>query len=209
MTQSRDQALLDLLDRYQRRLPGAEDQLLAHLATDLRDLVCWTLRRRHLELPPDDVEDVVQELLIEAWQIDLPRYDAERGSLRSFLRARVRWRVMDAIRRLCLQVDRQQALDTVAEPGTLDWHPEVLLAKAAEEGRLLLLPTATKASLRRLSQRGDLHAEAAVCGHDLEGQPLRELAARLSIHPSSATRARQRAITHLRQDLPPALRTAA
>lgn len=197
---TRDDSLHLLFDLWRLGVPEAEDELFRHLDATVRDLVTWTLRRRRLYLAESDVEDVVQDVLFEAWRFDLVRFDPTSGPLTAFLRSRVRWRVADAFRRLGHQAERDAPFDECQESVAQGVHPEELLDRADEEGRLRLIHAATLHSLERLERR-DRHAALTVRVHDLAGQPLRLCADRLDIHPSNVTRARQRAFAHLREDL--------
>lgn len=197
---------------FTRTLAGdadAERALYVRLLDVIRELAEQTLRRRGFALPVDEIEDLVQDLVIEAWQVDLWRFDPERGHLEDFLCARVRWRVLDAVRRQARKAEREEAVHLLAaDPGTWDTHPEVVRAQAEHEGRLLLLPTAVKKSLRKLPHQSQ-KAWPLLRRHDLEGQPLCDVARGLGVHPSTVTRARHRALDHLAAHLPEVLREAA
>jgi len=159
------------------------------------------IRRRGVRISAADVDDLEQELLIDVWQIDLERFDPARGTLGAFITRRVQWKLIDHLRRLGRH--RHESLDAradagLAEPGTSETRPDHLHDETRRELTLLSLAGAAREVLSALK---DPAAACALLRHDLDGVPLREVARELGVHPSSATRARQRALVGLQNGL--------
>ena len=196
----------DLYLQQQQGGAGAEQALFAGLREAIDRLARRSLAKQGRHLCPADIDDVVQELLITIWARDLERYDPARGPLLPFLHARVRWRLIDAVRDLCLHADRYDSITPSFDAELEGSHPDEQLEEVAYERRLRLVTTVARQSLKRLK---DTAARRAVVKHDLEGKPLCALAERVAQHPSTLSRARQRGIEHLRRDMRVQLRLAA
>lgn len=195
-------------DHYERYLAGergAEVRFFTALREALTLMSRRLLGRRGAMLSDADIDEVVQEILIAVWQQDLERYDAERGELLAFLNARVRWRLKDAVRELSLHAERYEALTTTFDAELEGSHLDEQLETEQAERRLRLLPAVADEHLKKMR---DAAARRAV-RESLSGTPLRVLAGRLGQSPSTVTRARNRAIAHLRQDVRFSMRMAA
>jgi RNA polymerase sigma factor (sigma-70 family) len=179
------------------------------VARILRSLVHIEVARRRLHVCEHDKDDLVQELLVSAWQRDLPRFDATRGTLRGFLRTRVRWSLVDMLR----VSDRERARfiddafdDDAHEPAAPEADPEAQIDAHCRELRLLSFDRDVRDAIDAID---DEKALFAIVAHDLHEQPLRTVAQTLGIHPANATRARQRGLQHLRVVLDEGYRAAA
>lgn len=190
-----------------RRAKGA---LLCALAPTLRRLVLAELTRASHTLPAADVDDVVQELLIGVWQQDLERFDPTRGPFLSFVRRRVRWRLLDAVRSLARCRTEPLESDDAGEPaqslGSEEQGPEHRLEMAERERRLLVLPGLVERALEGFSNPA---GRRTITEHDLGSRPLRLVAEELGLHASSVSRARRRALRFLERRLPKAYAEAA
>lgn len=188
---------------------NANAQLLRELLRVLRGLVGKDLDARGYFLDGDDVDDVVQELLIEVWEKDLERFDPEKGSLLSFLKTRVRWRVADQVRRLARR--KSDSLDQALEDENFDVvcpapTPAARCLQHERQHQLLLVKAVATQTLDAMN---DDAARLSVQMHDFQGAPLRDVAKALDVHPSNATRARKRGLMRIRKALPAPLREAA
>ena len=178
-------------------------EMLSEVSRRLPILVRSELARRGYRLGEAEQDEVVQDILIEVWLVDLQRYDPARGELLSFVRRRVGWRVADRVRALARAQSRAESLDarrehSDGEPIAHGDAPDELSDCGAQERALLQMEKSVRASLR---EAGDDAACVAVQRHDLEGVPLCVVAQELGVHPSGATRARQRGLRRLRTSL--------
>ena len=188
---------------------AAKTELLRQLLRVLRGLVRRDLDARNYFLGEDDVDDVVQDLFIEVWERDLERFDPEKGSMLSFLKTRVRWRVADAVRRLARA--RSESLDEALENDSFDVvcplpTPDHRCLDSERTRHLRLVRSVADEALATMD---DDAARVSVQMHDLDGAPLRDVARTLNVHPSNATRARQRGLRCIALALPPVVREAA
>lgn len=184
---------------------AAGESLFRHLLVRLRPLVARAARG----LSPADVEDLVQEIAVAAWEVDLHRYDPARGSFLVFVGKRLRWRVADHRRKLARR--RADSLEArlssgAAEPEDALARPDDKIALQAREATLLRLPSLLGDALDGMR---DGAAKAALVQHDLQGKALTEVARSLGVHASNACRARKRALEHLQRTLPEEARAAA
>jgi RNA polymerase sigma factor (sigma-70 family) len=168
----------------------AQTRFYTALRSRLYVLVAQEMRRARFFLSAADIDDLVQELLIDAWRIDLGRYDPRRGSLMAFLRRKVRWRLIELVRRIARRRARQ--LTTTSEIEPVD--PETTLTARDERGRREALGARARDALPELEPR----AREAIERYDLGDEPLKDVARDLRVHPSSVTRARQRGLRELR-----------
>ncbi len=179
----------------------AADRLARLLYLSLRPVIARMTRG----LPAADLEDIVQDVVIAAFETDLARFDPQRGSFLSFVAKRLRWRIADHVRK----VGRAQgpSLDDVAlDVADPDQTPEAQAHAHAHERALLALPRQVG---RALSTLKDKQARRAFTAHDVHGLTIVEVARDLGVHASNACRARQRALRHLAQALPASIRLAA
>jgi RNA polymerase sigma factor (sigma-70 family) len=188
---------------------GAENELFEKLTTTYTRLVRQRLGQKNYRLTADQIDDLVQDLLIDTWRFDLLRFDPSRGELLSFLRKRVQWKIVDHLRvhsrHACDSLEKRRE-DLKEEPGSEDEGPECIHARYSHERHLFQLPRKIEAKLDLMN---DLSARTAVLRHDVDGIPLKAVADELGIHPSNATRARQRGLIFLREVCPPVWREAA
>lgn len=196
----------DVLEALVPRARSGDERACAAFYEALRPrfrrIAAHELVRRGLVLDEGELDDVVQEALIDTWLIDLPRFEVGRSPLWSFLRRRVRWTLLERVRGRArqrtrsLEDERARGVDVEAEGAS----PDERLRAAAAERTLLSFPRAVAAAAARLE---DDAARVAILRHDVEGAPLRQVALELGVHPSNATRARQRGLQRLRRDLAP------
>lgn len=181
----------------------AADALAARLVAALRPLVT----RHSRGLCAADVDDLVQDVVVAAFETDLARFDPSKGSFLSFVAKRMRWRVADVLRTSGKR--RVDALDDVVaacEPADPLASPEARARAAAKERALLALPRLVDDALAAMR---DPAARKALVRHDLDGVALVDVARELGVHASNACRARKRALAHLATALPQELRAAA
>jgi RNA polymerase sigma factor (sigma-70 family) len=184
---------------------GAERRFFIALRKALTLMARRLLGRRGAMLGEADIDEVVQELLIAVWAQDLVRYDPARGELLAFLNARVRWRLSDAVRLVCQHAERYEVITASFDAELEGSHPDEQLEVEQTERRLRLLPSVADEHLKKLR---DPAARRAV-RESLDGASLRLIAQRLGQSPSTVTRARNRAIAHLREDVRFSMRMAA
>jgi RNA polymerase sigma factor (sigma-70 family) len=146
-------------------------------------------------LSTDDADDVLQQVVISAWQVDLGRWQPARACFLGFLSRRVRWIVRDAVRRRVraksepLPEDGEGTVDDLVAP---EQDPEAVLAKRDGERTLRLLP----ALVDELAE-DDGDAAHAVRRSDLDEECLAQIALELEVDVSTACRARQRGLRWL------------
>lgn len=182
---------------------------LATVRELLVSLVRFELNRRRLHLEPPEIDELVQDLLVLAWRRDLPRFDPTKGRLGSFLATRVRWMIVDRMRRR--PDDAPWSLDRVLEdagPDAVDALarcPDEALHDARRELVLLTFDGEVQSALQALKPV----ERRAIVEHDLKGATLTEVATKLKRHPANASRARQRGLARLRDALGERYREAA
>jgi RNA polymerase sigma factor (sigma-70 family) len=190
---------LTLLAEAARSDSDARDALLSELAGLLPRAVSRELGRRGCALSDEDIADVVQDILVEVWLKDLPRFDSALGTFLTFLKRRIAWRVMDAVRgrARCAEDSLEESAEHGFDPEAVGARPDELCESSAFELKLLVFEHAVADALE-----GDDRAHVAVVEHDLRGRPLREVADTLGVHTSNACRARQRGLARLKAALP-------
>jgi RNA polymerase sigma factor (sigma-70 family) len=190
-----------LATRAQQGDARAADQLAQLLYTSLRPVVGRMTRG----LPQADLEDVLQDVVIAAFEKDLARFDPTRGAFLSFVAKRLGWRIADVVRqhRRAPGPSLDDVMLDIVDPTQT---PEAQTAAHAHEQALLALPRMIDATLATLRDQQARHAFVA---HDLRGRTIVDVAGDLGIHASNACRARQRALAHLARTLPPSIRLAA
>lgn len=203
-------ALQELALLAQRGDDAALERLLGQLQSILKPWIYGGLIKRGRFRCDSDVDDILQDILISIWQIDLPKFDATKGHLLGFLRQRVAWRVGDSIRREA-RSRTEEWTEINEQCASLEYEhtPDQKLAQSQHEQKLWLLPHVVAEALDELSETADPAAAHAVRAHDLEGRPLREVAQELQVHVSNACRARQRGLHWISSKLDSTWREAA
>lgn len=179
--------------------PRMLNRCFANLAEVLARMLRGELRRGRHIIPDHAFDDLHQELLICAYEKDLPRFDPERGNLAAFLRRRIRWRLVDLFR----STRPDMAIDDVELDEVPATHDEVtaegvLIDLEGERERRRAVEQLKGAALRIKDKR----AKKAVWHYDVLGESMKQVGRRLRVHPSNAGRARQRGLAELRAAVP-------
>ena len=166
---------------------AATEEFLVALSGQIEAFVRLRSRRMGARGPGADVcADLAQDLLIELWQTDLPRWDPARGAFLTFARSRMGWHVASWMRAQSRFSDDSVLMEAPAPHA----DPEALLGRARRERALRALTHAIDTRLTR--------QERAVVQHvDLEERQLTTHAKKKKVHVSSACRLRQRAHARL------------
>ncbi len=150
------------------------------------------LAGRHLSAA--DAEDVAQEVLLEGWAKDLDRWDPAIGALKTFVGARVPWRIGDRRKARGRRREREVPLCDLDE----DQHPADTIVELIDRERALAAaPEFVRRGLAVLSQE-DRRLVTAI---HLHGRQQQRVAAELGIHCSNVSRANARALTQMRAAL--------
>ena len=187
---------LDLLLSEAKDAPSAvrEGRFFSALRKRMYVLVAQELGRNKWNLPASDVDDVVQELVLEIWRVDLERFDPTRASLLTFLRRKVRWRVIEKIR---ARGRRSRPLRLSAEMEEQIEDESTSVVQRQEEWirhETAVDACASLADLEGLDER----TRVVIVRHDLEGAALKDIAADMCVNPSTVTRMRQKGLRELR-----------
>jgi len=138
-------------------------------------------------LSPDEIEDLLQELLVSVWRVDLARFDPARGSLMAFLRKRVRWQVANTLRKC---VRQNEVYKAAPRQNPSDPHVHI---ESRERVRLL------RNALDEVLAPRDADAALIIRAHDIEGIAMNDIALCVGVHPSQITRIRRRGLDTLRR----------
>lgn len=163
------------------RLADASDAALAVLVAQRRQEALEEVYRRHagailslaLRVVRDRsmAEEVVQEVIVRLWRAP-ERFDASRGSLRSFLLADAHGRSVDVVRSEAARKRREEAeaLATVDEAPD-DVHGDVVLGMLAEDVRRALstLPREQREAIELAYLQGHTYREVAALLDEPEG----------------------------------------
>lgn len=163
------------------RLADASDAALAVLVAQRRQEALEEVYRRHagailslaLRVVRDRsmAEEIVQEVIVRLWRAP-ERFDASRGSLRSFLLADAHGRSVDVVRSESARKRREEAeaLATVEEAPD-DVHGDVVLGMLAEDVRRALstLPREQREAIELAYLHGHTYREVAAMLDEPEG----------------------------------------
>lgn len=163
------------------RLADASDAALAVLVAQRRQEALEEVYRRHagailslaLRVVRDRsmAEEIVQEVIVRLWRAP-ERFDASRGSLRSFLLSDAHGRSVDVVRSEAARKRREEAeaVATVDEAPD-DVHGEVVLGMLAEDVRRALstLPREQREAIELAYLQGHTYREVAALLDEPEG----------------------------------------
>jgi RNA polymerase sigma factor (sigma-70 family) len=190
-------SLDDLALAAQRRVPGAEDALVAELLERLRPIVAFAiLSMKRGALGEADIDDVLQELVVLVWRHDLAVFDPRKSGFLTFCNRRLRWHLADVARRARRRAGEECDDAELEEVIDVDKDPESLLREHQRELAMLDLPKAVAEA-----SGADSSAREVVVRCDLLGGKLTDVAKELDLHVSSACRARQRGLRFLARHL--------
>lgn len=167
---------------------------LREVLPELRRVVLGHVQRQGASRA--DADDVTQEILIEVWLVDLPRWKPGSGRLLPWIMRKTRWRAIDWLRKRASSPEETgHCLDEVAaglHQVPLDFwaHEE----RAAHEAQADLVARARACA--SLSVRQEVILDAW-----LEGRSQRATAAELGVAPSNVCRAQARAIVAVAESL--------
>jgi RNA polymerase sigma factor (sigma-70 family) len=172
------------------RQPDAHD-LIAELQRCGRAAVLAELRRGGHWLPPEDLDDLMQDIAVRALRLDIHRYDPARGTaFAAFMRKKIAWMTKTAValtaKRLGHLVGGESA-EQVCDPTP---NPEE--AAFAMEVRELVDDVLA----------ADPRAHRVITESDFAGRTMVDLALEMGRHRAAPCRARKRALTKLRAALP-------
>jgi RNA polymerase sigma-70 factor (ECF subfamily) len=123
----------ELMRRVQRGDPHAFEELYARLYRPALVVAGRTLR------DPGQAEEAVQEALVYAWR-NAARYDADRGSVRTWVLTTVASRAIDVRRRDARHLDQRDYSEhhasLVEDPARTDQQTESKLEQTEREGQL-------------------------------------------------------------------------
>jgi len=160
---------------------------------ELHGMVRGATGKRGWSLPDDVIDDVVQRLRIQLWQADLRRFQPRRGNLFSFVRQRAAWMVTDEVRARARRKDLEGDACTAAlQAASLPDLLQQAERRRLQEGLEQRVTTTLQCPLER----------ASVLAHT-QDETLKQVALRLAVHPSRATRAKQRGIAKLKASAKP------
>ncbi len=184
---------------------GGDDRLLQFLLDVIRQhlakRVRFELARRHLYMMEIDQEDLIQDVLIQLWTVDLHRFDASKSSVATFATGRLRWMLIDRIRKQARE--HAVSLEKLADANVPDrpgyrQDPASLLEDAAYEKKIA---NVVAALLSSTTAHNDNQAFHIVKRHHVDNIPMKEIAAEIDRHPANVTRARQRALRYAQVSL--------
>ena len=201
LTREDPQASQALVDRANGGDAEALNRLLEILREHLARRVGFELARRNLYLAEFDQEDLVQDVLIQLWTVDLLRFDATKASLGHFATKRLRWMLIDRIRKHARQSTsslQSMKASGVPEPEAHGHDPATVLEATAREQTLAAVIPQLLASA---AAHNDDQAAYIVQRHDVENVPLKAIAEETGRHPANVTRARQRAMRYVHVEL--------
>lgn len=164
----------------------------------LSKLLRTELGRSHTRLSEDVFEDLVQDLLLSAYQKDLPRFDPSRGSLVGFLRSRVHWSLMNYFRAHRNDLSVEDVETASATEPTDERTAEARLLCVEEVQKRQEVARVVNASIKAVR---DKRVRRALWHYDILGEPMKKVSKRLNIHPSTVGRVRQQGLAMLRVSL--------
>lgn len=191
------EAVKNALDGDSALLKFILELLRLHLTKSVR----FELARRHLYMMESDQDDLVQDVLIQLWTVDLHRFDGAKASLTTFASGRLRWMLIDRIRKQARErsVSLEKLRDAkVPEPVAPRQDPASILEDAAHEKAICDVVTALLSSSTAHNDDQALHI---VKRHHVDNVPLKDIAEEIGRHPANVTRARQRALRYARVTL--------
>lgn len=186
------EAVRRALDHDEALLKFILELLRQHLTKSVR----FELARRHLYMMESDQDDLVQDVLIQLWTVDLHRFDGAKASLTTFASGRLRWMLIDRIRKQARQhaVSLEKLRDAhVPERKAPRQDPLSILEDAAHERAVCDVVSALLASS---SAHNDDQAFHIVQRHHVDNVPMKDIAEEIGRHPANVTRARQRALRY-------------
>jgi RNA polymerase sigma-70 factor (ECF subfamily) len=160
-----------LLERVARGDEAAFEQLYDLVAPLVHGVILRVVRN------PALAEEVTQEVLVEAWRT-APRFDAERGSARSWLVTMARRRAVDRVRSVQASVDRDAAASVQAVERDVDVVSEAVEIRLEQQQVRRCLGGLTELQREAVSlafYAGHTHREVA----QLLGVPLGTIKTRL------------------------------
>jgi RNA polymerase sigma factor (sigma-70 family) len=171
---------------------AATEQFLVALHAQVEAAVALRSRRMGPRGPAADVcADLTQDLVIELWQTDLPRWDPTRSAFLTFARMRMMWHVASWMRAQSRYMDDDAALYELPCDG-LD--PEALMHSAHRDRQV-------RALTRIIDERLTKQERAVVKQVDLEERSLTAFSKKKHVHVSGACRLRQRAHARIAREM--------